>query len=104
MTRAIHRRDFLCRAAAGMAGLAAALELTAGGRDVTVLEARSRPGGRVLTLREPFADGLYAEAGAMQLFDTHARVRRWLGELALDADPIQPSKLTSITHVVRLHA
>jgi uncharacterized protein with NAD-binding domain and iron-sulfur cluster len=44
---------------AGLAGLAAAYELTLRGHDVTVLEAQSRPGGRVHTLREPFADGLY---------------------------------------------
>ncbi|MCK5484293.1 MAG: FAD-dependent oxidoreductase [Gemmatimonadetes bacterium] len=50
---------------AGLAGLAAAYELTEAGDDVTVLEARDRAGGRVHTLREPFADGLYAEAGAM---------------------------------------
>jgi len=29
-----------------------------------VLEATLRPGGRVRTLRQPFSDGLYAEAGA----------------------------------------
>src|SRR5215218_5686877 len=48
---------------AGLAGLAAAYELTQAGHEVTVLEARSRAGGRVQTLREPFADGLYVEAG-----------------------------------------
>src|SRR6187549_1407319 len=50
---------------AGLAGLAAAYELVQLGHDVTVLEARTRPGGRVHTLRSPFADGLYAEAGAI---------------------------------------
>ena len=49
---------------AGLAGLAAAYELSEAGHKVTVLEAQSRPGGRVYTLREGFADGLYAEAGA----------------------------------------
>src|SRR5205085_7394946 len=49
---------------AGMAGLVAAYELSKLGHDVTILEARTRPGGRVHTLREPFSDGLYAEAGA----------------------------------------
>ena len=55
---------------AGVAGLAAAFELDAAGHDVTVLEARTRPGGRVLTLREPFADGLHAEAGATRIAST----------------------------------
>lgn len=49
---------------AGLAGLAAAYELNKAGKQVTVLEARSRPGGRVRTYRDPFADGLYAEMGA----------------------------------------
>jgi monoamine oxidase len=49
---------------AGLAGLAAGYELNKAGYDVMILEARSRPGGRVLTYRDPFADGLYAELGA----------------------------------------
>jgi len=49
---------------AGLSGLAAAYELKKAGFGVTVLEARTRPGGRVLTYRDPFADGLYAEMGA----------------------------------------
>ncbi len=49
---------------AGLAGLAAAYELDRAGFGVTVLEARHRPGGRVRTYRDPFADGLYAEMGA----------------------------------------
>ena len=36
----------------------AAYELIQAGHDVTILEAQLRPGGRVLTLREPFSDGL----------------------------------------------
>lgn len=56
---------------AGLAGLACALELTEAGHDVTVFEARARPGGRVRTLRETFADGLTAEAGAMQVLENH---------------------------------
>ena len=56
---------------AGLAGLSAAYELTEAGHDVTVLEAQTRPGGRVLTLREPFSDGLYAEVGAIHFPDSH---------------------------------
>ena len=47
---------------AGLAGLRAADVLRKAGRRVVVLEARSRPGGRVHTIRAPFAEGLYAEA------------------------------------------
>ena len=46
---------------AGLAGLCAAYELGALGHDVTVLEAQTRPGGRVQTLRDPFDDGLFAD-------------------------------------------
>lgn len=51
-------------AGAGLAGLTAALELHRQGAVVTVLEARNRIGGRVLTIREGFVDQQYAEAGA----------------------------------------
>jgi monoamine oxidase len=52
---------------AGLAGLSAAYELTRAGHEVRVLEAQSRAGGRVLTFRDPFPDGLYAEAGATRI-------------------------------------
>jgi monoamine oxidase len=56
---------------AGLAGLSAAFELTQTGHDVTILEARTRSGGRVHTLRDPFSDGMYAEAGAVSFSDAH---------------------------------
>src|SRR2546430_17310117 len=49
---------------AGLAGLAAAHELTRAGVEVALLEARDRPGGRVHTLPEPFSGGLPTEKGA----------------------------------------
>jgi len=72
---------------AGLAGLSAAYELLQAGHDVTILEARARPGGRVYTLREPFSDGLYAEAGAMSVDDCHNWTMKYikLFDLALDA-------------------
>jgi len=84
---------------AGMAGLSAALQLLAKGHHVTVLEARTRPGGRVFTIREPFADGLYAEGGAMQAFDSHTRVQRYIEELGLEIDPIRPAPAIGVTHI-----
>lgn len=83
-----------------MAGLSAAAELAALGYDVTVLEARTRPGGRVFTMREPFADGLYADAGAMQVYDSHARVQRYITQLGLELDPIRPAATGSLMHVM----
>ncbi len=56
---------------AGMAGLTAAAELLRAGHDPVLVEARQRVGGRVSTLREPFAPGLYAEAGAMRIPRAH---------------------------------
>ena len=85
---------------AGMAGLSAALDLVAKGHDVTVLEARTRPGGRVFTIREPFADGLYVEGGAMQVFDSHARVQRYIQQLGLEIDPIRPAPGIAVRHVM----
>ena len=54
---------------AGLSGLVAAHRLQAAGHAVTILEARPRVGGRVLTLREPFAEGQHADVGAMILYE-----------------------------------
>ncbi len=51
-------------AGAGLAGLAAARDLAVCGAAVTVVEGRDRVGGRVWTVREGFAGGQHAEAGA----------------------------------------
>lgn len=84
---------------AGVAGLAAAYELTQAGHDVTVLEARGRAGGRVQTLREPFSDGLYAEAGAMNVYDTHDWTMKYVKLFGLTLDPSAPSTLASVLYV-----
>ena len=49
---------------AGLAGLSCAYELDQAGFNVMLIEARSRPGGRVNTYRDPFSDNLYSEMGA----------------------------------------
>src|SRR5205085_26269 len=84
---------------AGMAGLSAGYELTQLGHDVTILEARARPGGRVHTLREPFSDGLHAEAGAMNVFDNHNWTMKYIKLFDLTLDPLSPSNLASLLYI-----
>ena len=84
---------------AGLAGLSAAYELSQARHDVTILEARARPGGRVYTLREPFSDGLYAEAGAMNVFDNHHWTIKYIKLFNLTLDEVVPSKLASLLYI-----
>src|SRR5207248_5334850 len=72
---------------AGMAGLCAAYELKQAGHQVTVLESRNRVGGRVLTLRDPFSHGLYAEAGAMRIPRVHRRTHGYIEHFGLATSP-----------------
>jgi len=85
-------------AGAGLAGLAAAWELTAAGHDVTVLEAQNRPGGRVYTLRSPFSDGLYAEAGAVSMTENRI-THRYLDALKVPTEPFRQNTLASIYYM-----
>lgn len=84
---------------AGLAGLSAAYELTQAGHDAVVLEARTRPGGRVQTLRDPFAEGLYAEAGAARIPDHHHFTRQYVEHFGLTLDPFEPADLPHVYHV-----
>lgn len=77
-------------AGAGLSGLVAAYELKQAGHGVTVLEARRRPGGRVLTLREPFAEGLYAEAGATRIPASHDLTLKYIKAFGLGLLPFYP--------------
>ena len=79
-----------------MAGLVAGYELSQLGHDVTILEARTRPGGRVHTLREPFSDGLYAEAGAARVPDNHDLTLKYVHLLNLPLEPMYPSRLSAL--------
>jgi monoamine oxidase len=58
---------------AGLAGLAAALDLHRAGWNVTVLEARERVGGRVHSMRN-FSNGLVAEGGGEFIEEHHTRM------------------------------
>ena len=76
---------------AGLAGLTAAYELTEAGHDVTILEAQTRPGGRVRTIRAPFADGLYAEVGAGRIPDNHDWTLKYVEQFGLELAPFYPT-------------
>src|SRR3954469_23728414 len=72
---------------AGLAGLSAARALEAKGAAVTVVEARNRVGGRVWTMREGFAGGQHAEAGADLIEGEQEHVLALARELGLK--PVQ---------------
>ncbi|HKC66351.1 MAG TPA: flavin monoamine oxidase family protein [Pyrinomonadaceae bacterium] len=84
---------------AGLAGLSACYQLTEAGHDVTVLEARTRAGGRVHTLREPFADGLHAEAGAMFIPDSHDLTMHYIKLFRIPLIPIPMQKRSSVLYL-----
>ncbi|HSG40183.1 MAG TPA: FAD-dependent oxidoreductase [Thermoanaerobaculia bacterium] len=86
---------------AGLSGLSAAYELVQRGHDVTVLEAQHRPGGRVWTLREPFADGLYVDAGAVNYGDAFRHVVHYVKTFGLAVKTPAPPKnpLTAVAYL-----
>ncbi|HJR75607.1 MAG TPA: NAD(P)/FAD-dependent oxidoreductase [Nitrospiraceae bacterium] len=78
----------ICVVGAGLAGLAAAFRLRHQQATVTVLDARDRVGGRVLTIREEFAGGQHAEAGADFIDEGQEEICRLVRALGLDLIPI----------------
>src|SRR5271169_4930948 len=74
---------------AGLSGLVAAHRLQAAGHEVTILEARPRVGGRVLTVREPFAEGQYADIGAMILYEGQNTILGLCREFGIELTPFK---------------
>jgi monoamine oxidase len=84
---------------AGLGGLSAAYELNAAGHDVVIFEARPRPGGRVYTVRDPFADGLYAEIGATRISDVNDWVMKYVSTFGLTLEPFKPAGKRDVVHI-----
>ncbi|MFN0107248.1 MAG: flavin monoamine oxidase family protein [Blastocatellia bacterium] len=84
---------------AGLAGMSAAYELIQAGHEVTVLEARARSGGRVWTLRDEFPEGMYAEAGATNVFDNHEWTMKYIKLLGVAVDPMESTSGAAVFHV-----
>ncbi len=75
---------------AGLSGLVAGFELKQAGHEVTILEARDRVGGRVLTVRDSFSEGLFAEAGAARIPHDHDLTLGYADYFGLKVDSFYP--------------
>ncbi|MGH7002670.1 MAG: flavin monoamine oxidase family protein, partial [Alphaproteobacteria bacterium] len=84
---------------AGMAGLAAAYELLRAGHEPVLLEARPRVGGRIYTLRDPFAHGLHAEVGAMRIPAAHDLTLAYVSAFKLATLPFTMGNPKAYYHI-----
>jgi monoamine oxidase len=80
---------------AGLAGLSAAYELAERSSDVLVLEAQSRPGGRVATISDPFADHPNVELGGVAFVPAETdHAAHYIDHFGLATRPLAPPKPT----------
>ena len=84
---------------AGVAGLTAAWRLRQAGVGVRVYEAQERIGGRMLSLRNHFADGQVCELGGELIDSGHARIRALAAELGLVLDDLVEDPTTAFGDV-----
>ncbi|MBM3667179.1 MAG: FAD-binding protein, partial [Actinobacteria bacterium] len=73
---------------AGLAGLVAADLLGSEGAEVTLIEARERLGGRVFTVRSPFAGGQIAEGGGEYIDAVHTVMLELVERFELELDDL----------------
>ena len=64
-----------------------------------MLEARPQAGGRVLTIRSPFDEGLHGEAGAIRFSAAHARVFQMARERGLTLVPFDSPNGSAVTTI-----
>jgi monoamine oxidase len=83
---------------AGLAGLSAAVRLMKDGARVTVVEARDRVGGRVLTVRDVFAKEQHAEAGGDFIDSAQEDIRRLATEYGLNVRTILRQGFSFVRH------
>ena len=79
-----------------MAGLTAARELTKKGAAVTVIEARDRVGGRVLTAARAVSPRQHAEVGADLIDESQTEICTLIAEVGLRTARILPGGFTSV--------
>lgn len=84
---------------AGLAGLAAGSALVGAGHTVEILEAQHRIGGRIYTLREPFAQGLYGEAGAMRIPRAHTLTMAYIEKFGLQTQDFVMGNPQTYVHI-----
>jgi monoamine oxidase len=82
----------------GLAGLCAAYELQQQGHTAIVLEAQTRPGGRVRTLRD-FAPGLFTEAGPESIPAIHEITQHYVRLFGLNLLPFTNTAMRAFSHV-----
>ncbi|TVP57505.1 MAG: FAD-binding protein [Gemmatimonadales bacterium] len=80
---------------AGIAGLSAGYRLRQAGVPVRIIEAQNRTGGRMLSLRNYFADGQVAELGGELVDTNHVHMHALAAELGIEFNDLaqdDPSK------------
>lgn len=76
-------------AGAGLAGLSVALELAKSGYRVTVVEGRTRAGGRIHTIGDAFAEGRYVEAGGESAGSGYQRFFGYASQLGVAVEEVE---------------